>query len=238
VHAGFEEYSVTDPTTQSDLRDWWQPRRRFSLGELIADGVVHGIGLVFAIGCGTVLIVFAAIGTARPELPAIITYLTTLLMVLGISLAFNLAPVSGFKKLMARLDQAAIFLLIAGTYTPFLAIIGGTPMAQLLTVIVWGLALIGVALKLVVPEKFGRLAIILYLAIGWSGVLVFQTLATTLPAPSFWLIVAGGITYSAGIIFHLWDRLKFQNALWHVFVVAGSICHLWAVFHAMVLDRL
>ena len=225
-------------TFVSTVRSWWHPRRRFSLAELIADGIVHGIGIAFAISLGTVMIVFAAIGTARPELPAIIVYLVSLVMALGISLAFNLAPISGFKKLMARLDQAAIFLFIAGTYTPFLAVLGGTPAANMLTVLVWSMALIGVALKLIVPEKFGRLAIILYLAIGWSGVLVFQTLATTLPAPSFWLVIAGGITYSVGIIFHLWDRLKFQNVLWHVFVVAGSICHLWAVFHVMVLDRL
>ncbi len=229
---------MTAAVTTNQTRPWWQPSRRFSLAELIADGVVHGIGIVFAIGCGTVLIVFAAIGTARAELPAIITYLTTLLLVLGISLTFNLAPVSGFKKLMARLDQAAIFLFIAGTYTPFLAVMGGTPAAHMLMVAVWGLALIGVSLKLIVPEKFGRLAILLYLAIGWSGVLVFQTLASVLPAPSFWLMIAGGITYTVGIIFHLWDRLKFQNVLWHVFVVAGSICHLWAIFHVMVLDRL
>jgi hemolysin III len=208
------------------------------LAELIADGVVHGIGLVFAIGLGTVLIVFAALGTARPELPAIVLYLATLLTVLGVSLAFNISPLNGFKKLMARFDQAAIFLLIAGPYTPFLAVVGGTPAAQMLMVVVWALALIGVSLKLIVPEKFGRLAIVLYLAIGWSGVLVFQTLATELPAPSFWLIVAGGLTYSVGIVFHLWDRMKFQNVIWHVFVVAGSICHLWAVFHVMVLDRL
>lgn len=225
-------------TLVTTVRSWWQPRRRFSLAELIADAVVHGIGIVNALALGTVLIVFAAIGTARAELPAIILYVVTLLMVLGVSLAFNLAPVSGFKKVLARLDQAAIFLFIAGTYTPFLAVLGGTPAANMLTVLVWSAALVGVALKLIVPEKFGRLAIILYLAIGWSGVLVFQSLATTLPAPSFWLVIAGGITYSVGIIFHLWDRLKFQNVLWHVFVVAGSICHLWAVFHVMVLDRL
>ena len=101
----------------STVRTWWHPRRRFSLAELIADGVVHGIGIAFALSLGTVMIVFAAIGTARPELPAIIVYLVTLLTVLGVSLAFNLAPISGFKKLMARLDQAAIFLFIAGTYT-------------------------------------------------------------------------------------------------------------------------
>lgn len=227
----------TDPIPAA-TRSWWYPRRRFSLAELIADGVVHGIGIAFAISLGTVLVVFAAIGTAQAELPAIVIYLTTLLLVLGVSLTFNMAPISGFKQVMARLDQAAIFLLIAGTYTPFLAILGGTPMGQVLMVLVWAAALIGVALKLIVPHRFGRLALALYLAIGWSGVLVFQSLATMLPPTSFWLIIAGGVTYSAGIVFHLWDRLKFHNVLWHIFVVAGASCHLWAVFHVMVLDRL
>jgi hemolysin III len=229
---------VTTPAHNAEIRPWWQKGRQFSVAELVADGIVHGIGIAFAISLGTVLVVFAAIGTARTELPAIVIYLVTLLTVLGVSLAFNLAPVSGFKKLMARLDQAAIFLFIAGTYTPFLAVLGGTRDVQLLTVLVWGAALIGVALKLIVPQRFGRLAILLYLGIGWSGVLVFQTLATVLPPVTFWLLVAGGITYSTGIIFHLWDRLKFQNVLWHVFVVAGSILHLWAIFDCMVLSRL
>lgn len=219
-------------------RLWWHPRRRFSLAEVIADGVVHGVGLAVALGLGTVLVVFAALGTAREDLPAILLYLTSLVIVLGVSLAFNLAPVSSFRRLMARLDQAAIFLLIAGTYTPFLAGLGGTPAAGLMTAVVWGGALVGIALKLIVPQRFGRLAILLYLAIGWSGILVFQTLAATLPPVTLWLILAGGIAYSAGIVFHLWDKLKFQNVVWHVFVVAGSTCHLWAVFHMMVLSRL
>lgn len=229
---------MIDPVESPSTRLWWQPRRTFSVAELIADGVVHGIGIAFAISLGTVLIVFSAIGTARPELPAIVLYLVTLFTVFGVSLAYNLAPISGFKQVMARLDQAAIFLLIAGTYTPFLAIIGGTASGQLLMVLVWGAALVGVALKLIVPHRFGRLAIILYLAIGWSGVLVFQNLASILPPVSLWLVVAGGVTYSAGIVFHLWDKLKFHTALWHIFVVGGSVCHLWAVFHTMVLDRL
>jgi hemolysin III len=222
-----------------ESRQWWSPRRAFSLAEIVADGVVHGIGLLVALTLGTLLIVFAAMGSARPELPAIIVYVATLLTVLGVSLAFNLAgPMSGFRRVMARLDQAAIFLLIAGTYTPFLAVIGGTPAGQTMTILIWGAALIGVALKLIVPERFGRLAILLYLGIGWSGVLVFQTLAATLPAVTLWLILAGGIAYSAGIIFHLWDRLKFQNVLWHVFVVTGATLHLWAIFYCMVLSRL
>jgi hemolysin III len=229
---------VNIQAAQTAVRPWWQRTRQFSLAELIADGIVHGIGLSFAISLGTVLIVFAAIGTARAELPAIVVYLVSLVTVLGVSLAFNLAPVSKFKRVMARLDQAAIFLFIAGTYTPFLAVLGGTRDGQLLTVLVWGAAIIGIALKLIVPHRFGRMAIILYLGIGWSGVLVFQTLASVLPPVTLWLIVAGGITYSAGIVFHLWERLKFQNVLWHIFVVAGSILHLWAIFDCMVLSRL
>ena len=226
------------PAHTAGVREWWHKARPFSLAELIADGIVHGIGIAFAISLGTVLIVFAAIGTARPELPAIVIYLVSLLAVLAISMSFNLAPISKFKKVMARLDQAAIFLFIAGTYTPFLAVIGGTRDGQLLSVIVWGAAIVGIALKLIVPQRFGRFAILLYLGIGWSGVLVFQTLAAVLPPVTLWLMVAGGVTYSAGIIFHLWEKLKFQNVLWHVFVVAGSILHLWAIFDCMVLSRL
>jgi hemolysin III len=140
--------------------------------------------------------------------------------------------------LLARFDQAAIFLFIAGTYTPFLAVLGGTTTGIVMTTFVWGASLVGIALKLIVPERFGRLAILLYLGIGWSGVFVYQSLAQTLPATTMWLLLAGGITYSCGIIFHLWEKLKFQNALWHVFVVAGASLHLWAVLDFMVIHRL
>lgn len=225
------------PTNIQD-RNWWQRARPFSRAELIADGVVHGLGLVMAIALGSVLIAFAALETAPQELPALILYLLTLVTALGVSLAFNLWPVTPAKRLLARLDQAAIFLLIAGTYTPFLAIIGGTPSGTWMTALIWGAALVGVALKLIVPQHFGRLAIVLYLGIGWSGVLVFQTLASSLPATTLWLVVAGGLTYTAGIIFHLWERLKFQNVLWHVFVVIGASLHLLAILDCMVLSRL
>lgn len=152
---------MNGPAHYAEVRPWWHKARRFSIAELVADGIVHGIGIAFALSLGTVVVVFAAIGTARAELPAIIVYLVSLLTVLGVSLAYNLAPVSNFKKLMARLDQAAIFLFIAATYTPFLAVLGGTRDGQLLTVLVWSAALIGIALKLIVPQRFGRLAILL-----------------------------------------------------------------------------
>lgn len=219
-------------------RNWWHKSRPFSRAELIADGIVHGLGLVLTIALGSVLLAFAALETAPRELPALVLYLLTLVTALGVSLAFNLWPLTPAKRLLARLDQAAIFLLIAGTYTPFLAIIGGTPSGTWMTALIWGAALVGVALKLIVPQHFGRLAILLYLGIGWSGVLVFQTLASSLPATTLWLVVAGGLTYTAGIVFHLWERLKFQNVLWHIFVVAGASLHLVAILDCMVLSRL
>lgn len=218
---------------------WWSREHRpYTQAEIIVDGVVHALGLLVAIGAGSVLLGYAILETAPEAVPALTVYIASLIAVLGVSMAYNIWPVSPAKMLLARLDQAAIFLFIAGTYTPFLAVIGGTTVGTLMTTFVWGASLVGVALKLIVPERFGRLAIVLYLAIGWSGILVFQALAQSLPSSTLWLLLAGGTTYSLGIVFHLWEKLKFQNALWHVFVVCGASLHLWAVIDCMVIHRL
>lgn len=218
---------------------WWSREQRpFTLAELAVDAAVHIFGLVVAVAAGSILLALTLLHTAPEAFPALVVYVATLVVVLGVSLAYNMAPVSPIKRLLARFDQAAIFLFIAGSYTPFLAVIGGTQAGAVMMSLVWGASLIGVALKLIVPQRFGRLAILLYLAIGWSGVVVFQALAQELPSSTLWLLLAGGVTYSAGIIFHLWEKLKFQNALWHVFVVAGASLHLWAVLDCMVIHRL
>jgi len=213
-------------------------RRAYSRAELVVDAIVHILGLVVAVAAGSVLLAMALLQTAPEAFPALAVYVVTLVVVLGVSLAFNLWPNTPAKHYLARLDQAAIFLFIAGSYTPFLAVLGKTPSGVIMMSLVWGASLIGVALKLIVPERFGRVAILLYLAIGWSGVLVFQSLGQALPSSTLWLLLAGGVTYSAGIVFHLWEKLKFQNALWHVFVVAGASLHLWAVIDCMVIARL
>lgn len=220
-------------------RSWWSREHRpYSTAELVADAVVHILGLVVAIAAGSILLTLALLHTAPEAFPALLVYVSTLIVVLGVSLAYNLWPISPIKQHLARLDQAAIFLFIAGSYTPFLAVIGGTPLGVVMMSLVWGASLVGVALKLIVPQRFGRVAILLYLAIGWSGVLVFQALGQALPATTLWLLLAGGITYSAGIVFHLWEKLHFQNALWHVCVVAGASLHLWAVIDCMIVARL
>lgn len=213
-------------------------RRAFTLAEVIADGVVHGVGLLVALVAGSVLLTVAILQTAPEQAIALSVYVGSMVILLTASMAFNLCPAGPVKAWLARIDQAAIFLFIAGTYTPLLAALGDVPVAERLLTFVWGTALVGIALKLLVPQHFGRLAIPFYLAIGWSGVIAFQALAATLPTTALWLIVAGGIAYSAGIIFHLWEKLHFQNVLWHAFVVAGATLHLIAIFDAMVVSRI
>ena len=218
-------------------RTWWHRGRPYSRTELILDCIVHAIGLLIAAGFGGALLAAAGLATAPTELPMIAVYVGSLLVVLAVSLAFNIAPVTPLKRFLARLDQAAIFLLIAGTYTPLLTLLAGT-VGDIMLAVVWGAALVGIALKLIVPQHFGRLALILYLGIGWSGIVVFQSLAAALPSSTLWLLLAGGVAYSSGVIFHVWERLRFHNVLWHCFVVAGASLHLWAVLDCMVLQRL
>jgi hemolysin III len=229
--------SAVLPETTPTKRTWWHRGRAYSRTELILDCIVHAIGLLIAAGFGGALLAAAGLATAPTELPMIAVYVGSLVVVLAVSLAFNIAPVTPLKRFLARLDQAAIFLLIAGTYTPLLTLLAGS-VGDIMLAVVWGAALIGIALKLIVPQHFGRLALVLYLGIGWSGVVVFQSLAAALPASTLWLLLAGGVAYSSGVIFHVWERLRFHNVLWHCFVVAGASLHLWAILDCMVLQRL
>ena len=133
--------------------------------------------------------------------------MVSLLTVLSISLRLqSLADVAPAKWILRRFDHAAIYLLIAGTYTPFLAQLDDSPPAVSMIALVWGAAAIGIAIKLFLPGRFDRLAVVFYLAIGWSGVVILRPLLETLPATSLWLIVAGGIVYSCGVIFFAWQR--------------------------------
>jgi len=210
---------------------WWHRPEPYTRVEVICDALVHIVGLAIAAGMGGVLMA-AAGRSAITQSGALVIYVLTLVITLLISLGFNMARVSAAKMFLARLDQAALFLLIAGTYTPLLALLSGNRASDFLLVGIWSAAAVGSALKLAIPQHFGRLALPLYGAIGWSGVLIFNSLAATLPAGTLALLLGGGIAYSTGIIFHVWDRLRFHNVIWHCFVVLGATLHLWAVLIA------
>lgn len=201
---------------------------KYDKAELWADGIIHLLGVVLAmIGAISMLLYLL------PSVPPAISissgiYLASLLIALVISAIYNVWPVSPTKWFLRRFDHSAIYLLIAGTYTPF-AIHMGERALPLLT-FVWSVAAIGIALKLLFPGRFDRLSILLYLALGWSGIWVYDAMVQSLPLSVFWLIAAGGVVYSLGVIFHIWERLRFQNAIWHGFVVVGAALHYCAVF--------
>ncbi|MEQ1952338.1 PAQR family membrane homeostasis protein TrhA [Mesorhizobium yinganensis] len=212
-------------------------RFAYSRAELIADGVVHAVGLVLAISAGSILLAFAAFRTGPWEYVATLLYVVSLLALMSISFAYNLWPVSPVKWKLRRLDHAAIYLLIAGTYTPFLAQLDDPALAGGMAALVWAAALTGMAIKIFLPGRFDRLSVVFYLAIGWSGAVAARTLGQTLPETTIWLIVAGGIAYSCGVVFFIWQRLKFQSAAWHCFVVLGAGLHLAAMMDCLVIAR-
>jgi hemolysin III len=220
-----------------------QPLRnalRFDLSksELIADGIVHAIGILITISAGSVLLALAFFHAGPWEYVAAIFYVASLLTVLSISCAYNLWPVSRAKWILRRFDHAAIYLLIAGTYTPFLAQLDDPAVSSAMMTVVWGSALVGIAMKLALPGRFDRLAVGFYFAIGWSGIAVARTLAATLPTATIVLVAAGGIVYSAGVVFFAWRGLRFSTAVWHGFVVGGAALHLAAVMDSLVIARL
>jgi hemolysin III len=229
---------TTSSLDDIDRHIWWRRPKPYSRIEILCDIVVHCLGIVVAILAGGTLLTVAAFRTAPEQSPAIAIYVGSLLALFLASLAFNIAPIAPIKRFLARLDQAAIFLLIAGTYTPVLAMLSGTPIGPMMLTVVWGGSLIGIALKLIVPQHFGRLALVLYAGIGWSGIAVFNSLAQALPPSTLWLLLAGGVAYSSGIVFHVWEKLNFHNVVWHCFVVLGASLHLWAILDCMVLRRL
>jgi hemolysin III len=140
-------------------------------------------------------------------------------------------PTTGAKWLLRRFDHSAIYVLIAGTYTPLLAQMKALTSAGL-NIGIWSVAAIGVLLKLLLPGRFERLSIVLYLLLGWSGVIAYDAAMSTLPSSTLWLIAAGGGLYSMGLVFHFWQRLRFQNAIWHAFVVLAAVCHYIAVVNS------
>jgi len=190
---------------------------------------VHAIGVVFGLIAATVLIVLTAVYARAIDIVAASIYVAGLLSMLVLSATYNLWPVSRAKWVLRRFDHAAIYLLIAATYTPFILELRESLLARALLAGVWCVAIFGIVLKLRWPGRFDRLSVGLYLALGWSGMMLYDRVVSALPQMALWCVLAGGALYSLGVIFHAWRRLRFQNAIWHGFVLAGAACHYTAV---------
>ncbi len=201
--------------------------QRYSRSERLSDAAIHVTGLVLAICAVPVLIVLAALqrGDAAAVAGASV-YGATVLLMLGCSAAWNMIDRPDWSWLLRRLDHAAIYLKIAGTYTAFALLAGAGGMVLAL---VWAGAALGVTLKLISPTRFRWAGIALYLGIGWAGVLAGGDLMAALPLAVIVLMLVGGGLYTLGVPFYLWERLRFHNTIWHGFVLVASL-----VFYAAV----
>ena len=204
-------------------------RWNFDRSELIADAVVHIVGVCFGLVAATALIVLTAVYASAIDVAAVSVYVAGLLAMLVMSATYNLWPVSRAKWVLRRFDHSAIYLLIAATYTPLILELKDSYFAIALLIGVWCLAITGIVIKLALPGRYDRLAVGLYLALGWSVIMIYDSVATALPPFAIGFVIAGGILYSLGVIFHAWRRLRFQNAIWHGFVLLGAGCHYTAV---------
>lgn len=205
---------------------------RYDAAEMRADAVVHVVGVLSAIA-GAIVLGLALDATPVWQTAGVVVYMASLVAALSVSAAYNMWPTTRIKWILRRLDHSMIYVFIAGTYTPFIVKAGGS--AWILLGVVWAVACAGVVLKMAFPGRFDRLSIVAYLALGWSGAALYQPLTASLSPAVLVMIAAGGVVYSAGVVFHLWRGLRFQNAIWHCFVLAGAACHYGAVLRATAL---
>lgn len=203
--------------------------RRQSLGEEIANSVTHGAGLVASVG-GLVVLVTAAANRQDPWVTAgAATYGATLVLLYLASTLYHALAATRARTVLRRLDHAAIYLLIAGTYTPFTLVALRGPWGWSLFGVVWGLAVAGVVAKAVFGTRWPVLSTAVYVAMGWLVVVAIVPLVRHVPGVTIAWLVAGGLAYTGGVIFFAWDRLRYGHALWHACVLAGSVCHFMAV---------
>ncbi len=209
--------------------------RPFSRGEEIAHAITHGVGALGSVACLVVMVVLAAQqGSARLVVGVSIFGATMVLLYTASTLYHALVPVRA-KAVFELLDHGAIYLLIAGTYTPFCLDVLGGGWGWSLFGIGWGLAILGILYEVVLRRPWKRLSLAFYLALGWLVAIAIRPLAAALPPAALWLLAAGGISYSAGAVFYAWRGFPYHHAVWHLFVLGGSALHCVCVLRYVVL---
>ncbi len=204
--------------------------------EQLADACIHVIGIVTGLVAVSLMIVSAVQMLPGSAITALAIYGTTLLAMLVCSAAYNMNRLPRLSSLLRRFDHAAIFVKIAGTYTPFTIVKMGGFVGYGLLGVVWAIAVAGVTAKLVFNIGASKFYVIIYLALGWAGIFVIGPVVAALPTDALVLLAAGAFFYTAGVLFHLWESLPYQNAIWHLFVLLGTACHFGAVVAAVLFD--
>lgn len=206
----------------------------YSPGEELANALTHGLGALLSVAGSVLLVVTSSLHGDAWSVTSSAIFGATLLALYSTSTLYHSIPGVERKRLLRKFDHAAIFLLIAGTYTPFLLVSLRGVWGWSLFGVIWGLAVAGIALKFWLAGRFKVVSTALYVAMGWLVVIALRPMLQSVPPGGLWLLLAGGLCYTGGTVFYLWKNLPFSHAVWHVWVLAGSICHWAAVYFYVV----
>ncbi|NOH71507.1 hemolysin III family protein [Vibrio pectenicida] len=208
-----------------------QPSSLYSVKEELANTLTHGFGMLLGI-VGLILLLIKAVDHNADILTitSMSIYGASIIVLFLASTLYHAIPSQKAKKALKTFDHCAIYLLIAGSYTPFLLVSLRTPLAIGLMIVIWVLALMGVIMKLAFVYRFEKLSLITYLMMGWLSLVVIYQLALNLEIGGLVLLAVGGIIYSLGVIFYVAKRIPFNHAIWHGFVLAGCACHFFAIY--------
>ncbi|MCU0606496.1 MAG: hemolysin III family protein [Candidatus Edwardsbacteria bacterium] len=209
---------------------------RYTPGEEVTNAILHGVGLGLAIAALAVLVVMASLSGNAWHIVSFSVYGATLVLLYLSSTLYHGLYAGRAKRLFRVFDHSAIFLLIAGTYTPITLITLRGKLGWAVFGTVWGIAVAGIVAKAFWAHRFPVLSTVLYLAMGWVVVVAIKPLLANLNTVSLVFLAVGGLFYTLGTAFYLWHRLKFHHAIWHLFVLAGSICHFFTVLFLLPRD--
>ena len=197
--------------------------------EEVASSITHALGGLLSVAALTLLVVFAAHAGDARRVVSVSVYGATLVFMYVASTAYHLVRPPRAKRVMRILDHASIYLLIAGTYTPVALVTLHGGWGWSLFGVTWGLAVTGIVLKSFLIDRYELLSTVLYVAMGWVVLVAVKPLLAHLPMAGVAWLAGGGLAYTAGVVFFVWDLLPFNHAIWHLFVLAGSICHFFCV---------
>ena len=197
----------------------------FSLLEEIWHSITHGVGLFLSIVGLVVLVSFATLGGSKIAIISSAIYGASLVVMYGSSTLYHAITHKEIKTLFQTFDHASIYILIAGTYTPITLVTLSGVWGYSLASVVWSIAVFGIYMKFKYPSRFETLSLVLYLVMGWSVVVALKPLSAVFDSGGFYLLIAGGLAYTFGVYYYVNDSRNFYHAIWHVFVLAGSIFH-------------
>lgn len=202
----------------------------YSPKEEIVNAITHGLGTLLAISALILLVIFATINGNSYHIVGCSIFGASLILLYSMSTLYHAVRIPRLKKIFRALDHSSIFLLIAGTYTPFTLVNLHGSWGWTIFGVVWGMAIVGIILETVTKQKFKKISLALYISMGWLIIVAIKPLLSTVDTGGIILLVSGGLCYSLGVIFYIWKSLVFHHAIWHLFVLAGSILHFFAVF--------